>query len=96
MKKLICVAVLLLALPSCAWVQDQACTGTSAVRDTVNDGLSYIPVVGPWSGEITNLMFDMVCAMIGGPESIGRSFEETVGVQLDPTAGEAPDEGPEG
>ncbi len=86
MKKLILVAVCLLPLTSCAWVQEQACAGTTAVRDTVNDGLSFIPVVGPWSGEITNLLFDMVCAIIGGPESMGRDIDERVGVQLDPTA----------
>ena len=92
MKKLLCVAALLLALPSCAWVQDQACTGTSAMRDTVFDGLSYVPVVGPWSGEITNLLFDMACTLIGGPESVGRDLEERVGLQLDPTATEGTDE----
>ncbi len=86
MKKLMLLAVLLLTLPSCAWVQDQACTGSDAVRDTVNDGLAYIPVIGPWSGEITNLFFDLFCAVIGAPESMGRDIDERLGVQLDPTA----------
>lgn len=86
MKKLLLIAVCALPLTSCAWIQDQACTGSDAVRDTVNDGLSYIPVVGPWSGEITNLFFDLFCAVIGAPESMGRDIDERLGVQLDPTA----------
>lgn len=86
MKKLMLAAVLLLTLPSCAWIQENACYGTDQVRDTVHDGLSYIPVVGPWSGEITNLLFDFVCTLIGAPDAMGNDINERVGVQLDPTA----------
>ncbi len=86
MKKLLLVAACALPLTSCTWVADQACYGSDAVRDSVNDGLSYIPVVGPWSGEITNLFFDLFCAVIGAPESMGRDIDTRLGVQLDPTA----------
>jgi len=86
MKKLLLIAVCALPLTSCTWVQDQVCYGTDQVRDTVNDGLSYIRVVGPWSGEITNLFFNLFCAVIGAPESMGRDIDDRLGVQLDPTA----------
>ena len=86
MKKLLCVVVLLLALPSCAWVADQACTGSDKVRDTVREGLEFVPVVGPWSAEITDLAFDLVCALIGAPDAMGKDIEARTGAQLDPTA----------
>ena len=86
MKKLLCVAVLLLALPSCAWVADQACTGTDKVRDTVREGLEFVPVVGPWSAEITDLAFDLVCALVGAPNAMGVDIAARTGAQLDPTA----------
>ena len=86
MKKLLLIAACTLPLTSCAWVQENACYGSDQVRDAVNDGLAYIPVVGPWSGEITNLFFDLFCAMIGAPDAMGRDINERVGVQLYPTA----------
>jgi len=86
MKKLILVAALLLTLPSCAWVADQACTGTDQVRDTVREGLEYVPVVGPWSAEITDLAFNLVCTLIGAPDYMGKDIEARTGAQLDPTA----------
>lgn len=87
MKKLILVAVCALPLTSCAWVADQACTGTDQVRDTVREGLEYVPVVGPWSAEITDLAFNLVCALIGAPDYMGKDIEARTGAQLDPTAG---------
>ncbi len=84
--RILLAAVCLLALPSCTWVQDQVCYGTDQVRDTVHDGLELIPVVGPWSGEITNLLFNLICATVGAPESMGRDIDTRLGVQLDPTA----------
>ena len=86
MKKLLLVAACALPLTSCTWVQDQVCYGTDQVRDTVHDGLEFIPIVGPWSGEITNLLFNLVCATVGAPESMGRDIDTRIGVQLDPTA----------
>lgn len=90
MKTLICKASLVLVLAfgtsSCAWVQENACAGATAVRDTVNDGLSYIPVIGPWSGQITNLVFDLFCAIVGAPAEFGKDIDNLTGVQLDPTA----------
>jgi hypothetical protein len=86
MKKLLLIAACALPLTSCTWVQDQACTGSDALKTSLNDGLAYIPVVGPWSGEITNLFFDLFCAIIGAPESMGRDIDTRLGVQLDPTA----------
>lgn len=86
MKKLLMLAVLMLTLPSCAWVADQACTGTDQVRDTVREGLEYVPVVGPWSAEITDLAFNLVCALVGAPDYMGKDIDARLGVQLDPTA----------
>ena len=86
MKKMLILAALMLTLPSCSWIADQACTGTDKVRDTMREGLEYVPVVGPWSAEITDLAFNLVCALVGAPDSMGKDINARLGVQLDPTA----------
>jgi len=86
MKKIIFSAVLLMALPSCTFVCENACDGTDAIKGVVNDGLSFIPIVGPFSAQITDLGFDVLCGVACAPSTLGEEWVEETGISLDPTA----------
>ena len=85
MKKLAILLVVLIA-PSCTWISDNVCTGSDAVKEVTAEGLSYIPVLGPLSSTITDLLFDAICNIVALPVEMGDSLKSTTGVQTDPTA----------
>ncbi len=87
MRKLAAVVLTVcLFTPSCSWISDNVCTGSDAVKEATAEGLSYIPVLGPLSSTITDLLFDAVCGIVALPAEMGDSLKATTGVQTDPTA----------
>lgn len=86
MKKLAAI-LLILCLPSCTFIRDNICTGSDAVKEVTADALGFVPVVGPIAGQVTDLVFDILCSVVGLPAVMGNEIESTIGVSLDPTAG---------
>ncbi len=85
MKKVAFLAVLLMALPSCTFVCETACDGTDTIKGVFSDGLSIIPVVGPFSAQVTDLGFDVLCGTACAPNTLGEEWVEETGLSLDPT-----------
>ena len=78
--------LILFCLPSCTFIRDNVCTGSDAVKEVTADALSFVPVVGPMAGSITDLAFDILCTFVGLPADMGDEIESELGVSLDPTS----------
>ena len=86
MKKIAAILLFFaMSLTSCTFACNTLCDGTDAVKGVVADGLSFFPILGPVATQITDLCFDAACTAFCLPEDLTKSWNDNIGINLDPT-----------
>lgn len=76
---------LVLLTGGCQIVCDQIGEQAGIVDEVLTEGLSYVPLVGPFAGKIVSLGLDIVRTTVCAPYFLGEEVQDLTGITLDPT-----------